>query len=186
LRTCESGGNYQANTGNGFYGAYQFDLGTWHGLGYSGLPSDASPSTQDAAARELQSERGWQPWPACSRKLGLGSDVAGSSAVTVSSAAFVVHPAAGPMSEQDAGVYRSDVEQLQSDLRWLGYDIGVDGHFGPQTAATVREFQAAAQLTKDGIAGKQTLHAVRAAKTVLERGLARALERALAEQNRTV
>ena len=72
LRQCESGGNYSINTGNGYYGAYQFDLRTWRGLGYSGKPSNASPGTQDQAAQTLQSQRGWQPWPACSRKLGLG------------------------------------------------------------------------------------------------------------------
>ncbi len=49
LRSCESGGNYQDNTGNGYYGAYQFSPGTWARLGYSGLPSDAPPSVQDAA-----------------------------------------------------------------------------------------------------------------------------------------
>jgi uncharacterized protein YabE (DUF348 family) len=49
LRTCESGGNYQDNTGNGYYGAYQFSLGTWQRLGYSGLPSSAPPSLQDQA-----------------------------------------------------------------------------------------------------------------------------------------
>ncbi len=49
LRGCESGGNYQDNTGNGYYGAYQFSLGTWQSLGYSGLPSSAAPSTQDQA-----------------------------------------------------------------------------------------------------------------------------------------
>jgi uncharacterized protein YabE (DUF348 family) len=49
LRDCESGGNYQDDTGNGYYGAYQFSLGTWERLGLSGLPSDASPSVQDQA-----------------------------------------------------------------------------------------------------------------------------------------
>lgn len=49
LRDCESGGNYQDDTGNGYYGAYQFSLGTWDSLGYSGLPSSAAPSTQDQA-----------------------------------------------------------------------------------------------------------------------------------------
>jgi uncharacterized protein YabE (DUF348 family) len=49
LRSCESGGNYQDDTGNGYYGAYQFSLGTWERLGYSGLPSSASPETQDTA-----------------------------------------------------------------------------------------------------------------------------------------
>jgi uncharacterized protein YabE (DUF348 family) len=49
LRRCESGGNYQDNTGNGYYGAYQFSLGTWSRLGLSGLPSDAPSSVQDQA-----------------------------------------------------------------------------------------------------------------------------------------
>lgn len=84
LRQCESGGNYATNTGNGFYGAYQFDLQTWHGLGYAGLPSNASKSTQDAAAEALQASRGWQPWPSCSRQLGLrrGSSSAKSTSST--------------------------------------------------------------------------------------------------------
>jgi len=71
LRQCESGGNYAENTGNGFYGAYQFAPGTWTGLGYSGLPSDAPPAVQDAAAQQLQARSGWGQWPACSAQLGL-------------------------------------------------------------------------------------------------------------------
>ena len=46
LRSCESHGNYQVNTGNGFYGAYQFDLGTWRSMGGSGLPSGWSTCTR--------------------------------------------------------------------------------------------------------------------------------------------
>jgi len=71
LRMCESGDNYSENTGNGYYGAYQFSLSTWYGLGFTGLPSDASPATQDKAAEELQAEDGWGQWPACSAELGL-------------------------------------------------------------------------------------------------------------------
>ncbi len=74
LRMCESSGNYQINTGNGYYGAYQFNLATWHGLGYSGLPSAAAPAVQDQAAQRLYAQRGWQPWPACSARLGLVDD----------------------------------------------------------------------------------------------------------------
>ena len=72
LRGCESGGNYATNTGNGFYGAYQFDYGTWRGLGYAGVASDAPAWKQDQAVVRLHAQRGWQPWPACSRYLGLG------------------------------------------------------------------------------------------------------------------
>jgi hypothetical protein len=71
LRECESGNNYSDNTGNGYYGAYQFSLQTWQGIGYSGLPSDASPSLQDQAAQQLQAQSGWGQWPACSAELGL-------------------------------------------------------------------------------------------------------------------
>lgn len=49
LRRCESGGNYQDNTGNGFYGAYQFMASTWQRIGYSGLPNQAAPAVQDQA-----------------------------------------------------------------------------------------------------------------------------------------
>lgn len=71
LRQCESGGDYADDTGNGYYGAYQFSLGTWESLGYSGLPSDASPAEQDAAAQQLQARSGWGQWPVCSQELGL-------------------------------------------------------------------------------------------------------------------
>jgi resuscitation-promoting factor RpfA len=74
LRACESSGNYATNTGNGFYGAYQFDARTWHGLGYSGVASQASPADQDQAAERLYQARGWEPWPSCSAKLGLVDD----------------------------------------------------------------------------------------------------------------
>ena len=43
LRQCESGGNYADNTGNGYYGAYQFSLATWHGLGFPGCRRTPRP-----------------------------------------------------------------------------------------------------------------------------------------------
>ena len=54
IRQCESGGNYSTNTGNGYYGAYQFTQGTWNSLGYSGLPSDASPATLKRAVAFIE------------------------------------------------------------------------------------------------------------------------------------
>jgi hypothetical protein len=63
IRMRESGGNYATNTGNGYYGAYQFTVGTWQGVGGSGLPSNASPAEQDMRAQMLYNERGCSPWP---------------------------------------------------------------------------------------------------------------------------
>ncbi len=71
LANCESGGNYSENSGNGYYGAYQFSQQTWNSLGYSGNPADASPAEQDAAAQALQASGGWSQWPSCSSQLGL-------------------------------------------------------------------------------------------------------------------
>lgn len=71
LRFCEAGGVYTKNTGNGFYGAYQYDLSTWnHYQGYA-RPDLAPAAVQDAKAHDTQARRGWSPWPTCSRKLGL-------------------------------------------------------------------------------------------------------------------
>lgn len=73
LRSCE--GSYSSNTGNGYYGAYQFNAGTWRANAPAAykdtLPHNAPPTVQDQAAATLYQRRGWQPWPACSRKLGL-------------------------------------------------------------------------------------------------------------------
>jgi resuscitation-promoting factor RpfB len=71
LRECESGNNYQENSGNGYYGAYQFSAQTWAGLGYPGRPDLEPPAMQDQAAMKLQQEAGWGQWPACAAALGL-------------------------------------------------------------------------------------------------------------------
>ncbi|WP_069386667.1 resuscitation-promoting factor [Cellulosimicrobium cellulans] len=71
LAQCESGGNPATNTGNGYYGLYQFSLPTWRAMGGSGLPSEASAAEQTQRAQALQAQSGWGQWPACARKLGL-------------------------------------------------------------------------------------------------------------------
>ena len=73
LRMCESGNDYSIDTGNGHYGAYQFDLATWRSVGGSGLPNRTSPAEQDARALILYRDRGWQPWQ-CAAILGLRPD----------------------------------------------------------------------------------------------------------------
>lgn len=76
LRDCESGGNYADNTGNGYYGAYQFSLATWERLGYSGLPSSAAPGVQDAAiVKNTNVSSGGLATqnPGCYRKTGISA-----------------------------------------------------------------------------------------------------------------
>lgn len=67
LRSCE-GGYDSWNPAGPYYGAYQFDRGTWAGV--SSAPyGNATPAEQDAAARALYERRGWQPWPHCGASL---------------------------------------------------------------------------------------------------------------------
>jgi uncharacterized protein YabE (DUF348 family) len=69
LATCESGDTPSEDTGNGFYGMYQFTVSTWDSLGGSGLPSDASAATQTALAEKLYTEAGAGQWPVCGKNL---------------------------------------------------------------------------------------------------------------------
>ena len=71
LAQCESGGKPETNTGNGFYGMYQFTLETWQSLGGTGYPHEADAATQTAMAKKLQAQAGWGQWPGCADKLGL-------------------------------------------------------------------------------------------------------------------
>jgi hypothetical protein len=74
LAECESGGNWRANTGNGFYGGLQFTDGTWDGFGgekFAGKAHKASKIEQIRIAERVLDGQGWDAWPACSSKLGL-------------------------------------------------------------------------------------------------------------------
>ena len=109
LRDCESGGDYSANSGNGYYGAYQFSASTWQSLGYRGVASNAAPEVQDEAALRLASTAGWGQWPACSRRLGLKGKPApppAAAPVAVVAAAPpqpVAEPAPAPVGGRNAG-----------------------------------------------------------------------------------
>ena len=70
LAQCESGGNWAANTGNGYYGGIQFSLSSWQAVGGTGYPNQASRETQIAMGQRLWNQGGWSHWPACSSQLG--------------------------------------------------------------------------------------------------------------------
>jgi len=69
LANCESGGNPKAVNPAGYYGLYQFDLGTWRSVGGSGVPTAASAGEQTYRAKLLYKQRGRSPWPNCGRLL---------------------------------------------------------------------------------------------------------------------
>ncbi len=69
---CESGGRWDINTGNGYYGGLQFSPGTWRANGgnrYAGRADLASKSEQIAIAERVLHTQGRGAWPVCGQYL---------------------------------------------------------------------------------------------------------------------
>ena len=68
IASCESGGNWGTNTGNGYYGGLQFSEGTWLANGggqYASTAAGASQSQQIAVAQRVLASQGIGAWPVC-------------------------------------------------------------------------------------------------------------------------
>lgn len=77
LRRCESGGDYAINTGNGYYGAYQFTEATWNHWQTGYARADlAPPDVQDATIiKNTNASSGGLTTqnPGCYQKEGLSA-----------------------------------------------------------------------------------------------------------------
>lgn len=73
MAQCESGGNWSADTGNGFYGGLQFTPATWVANGGTGSPSAASRAEQIRVARNVLQTQGLGAWPVCGGPVGTAS-----------------------------------------------------------------------------------------------------------------
>ena len=71
LGNCESGMRPNANTGNGFYGAFQFTQGTWNRMQTGYERADLAPiEVQKEAVQRLVSVSNiYGQFPACSRRM---------------------------------------------------------------------------------------------------------------------
>jgi hypothetical protein len=68
IAACESGGNWAASTGNGFYGGLQFTEQTWLGYGggqYAASADQATAAQQIAVAQRVLAGQGIGAWPVC-------------------------------------------------------------------------------------------------------------------------
>lgn len=73
LASCESSNRWHI-IGRTYSGGLQFDAPTWRAYGggaYASIAGYASREQQIAVAERLRAKRGYQPWPVCSRVLGL-------------------------------------------------------------------------------------------------------------------
>ena len=88
---CESSGNWNINTGNGFFGGLQFTSSTWRAFGgaqFADSANRASREQQIVVAERVLAGQGWGAWPVCSRKAG-----ATGQPVTVRNAPAAPRPA---------------------------------------------------------------------------------------------
>jgi len=73
IAQCESSGNWNTNTGNGYYGGLQFSQSTWKAYGGTGSAANASREQQIAVAERVLQGQGIDAWPVCGKKGGSGS-----------------------------------------------------------------------------------------------------------------
>jgi|GEM_PF-2291473 len=73
LASCESNNRWHL-IGRTYSGGLQFDQPTWLAYGggvYASIAGYASREAQIVVAERLRAKRGYQPWPVCSRVVGL-------------------------------------------------------------------------------------------------------------------
>ena len=98
------------------------------------------------------------------REIHRGSSSGGSSGSGGSSTP-TTPPRPWETSPRIQGMTAAQVRSIQQDLRTLGYDLGsygVDGSYGQDTYNAVRKAQNDLGVTVDGVAGPQTLSAIKA------------------------
>jgi resuscitation-promoting factor RpfA len=87
IAQCESSGNWNTDTGNGYGGGLQFTNSTWKAFGGTGSPENASREQQIQVAEKVKGSQGMGAWPVCSKKAGQssGSSTKSSSKSSTSS-----------------------------------------------------------------------------------------------------
>lgn len=134
LAECESGGKWDTNTGNGFFGGLQFTKQTWDGFGggeYADMPNEATKEEQMEVANKILAEQGWGAWPSCTNNShpelkGLkpapeGSFVNGGGGGGDTKAAG----SGGEDEESPADKLQSDLDRIVGEARDNGVTLAV-------------------------------------------------------------
>ena len=102
VAVCETGGQWTANTGNGFYGGLAITQATWDQYGgdaYAKRPDLASRAQQITVAEKILNALGANAWPGCEITTGLLTDIVPPD-VDPSSTATPVPDPSGPTGIQ--------------------------------------------------------------------------------------
>lgn len=162
LRTCESSDNYAIDTGNGYYGAYQFNIPTWQSVGGNGQPNQAAPTEQDYRALYLYRMRGWQPWT-CAHILGLQPDADAAShhvpTYTPPTTGGTTATPPWPGKVYNYGDCDPALRTWQLRMNTYGYSFEGTGCYYAKTKAAVLAVQRANGIRDSGLLGPKTWQA---------------------------
>ncbi|MEY9858080.1 nucleoid-associated protein YgaU [Catenulispora sp. GAS73] len=107
VASCESGGNWSINTGNGYYGGLQFSTSSWLGAGGGKYAPRADLATKDqqiAVAENLLASQGPGAWPVCGPRAGLSAG----------GAAAAVNPGSGSTSSSSSNTTQTQTQTQQA------------------------------------------------------------------------
>ena len=166
VASCESGGNWSINTGNGYYGGLQFSYSTWNAFGgqrYAATADRATKAQQITVAKKVLQLQGPGAWPHCSRVAGLTR--ANGAAVSVGSTAAASRSSARPARSvslsSSTRVGKLAVDGIRGPKtnaaieRWVGGSVN-----GTLTRSDVQLLQRKVGSAPDGVIGPKTVRAL--------------------------
>jgi hypothetical protein len=162
VASCESGGNWSINTGNGFYGGLQFSAGTWDGFGgerYAATANRASKAQQITIAQKVLAAQGPGAWPTCGARAGLtrsngGAVNAGSTATQAASRSTVRKAPVRSSGRLTVDGIRGPKTNAAIE-RWVGGSVN-----GSLSRADIKALQRKVGSAPDGVVGPNTIRAL--------------------------
>jgi hypothetical protein len=121
IAQCESGGQWNINTGNGYHGGLQFSPSTWRAYGgrqYASTAHQASRGEQITVARKVLRGQGIGAWPTCGKK-GYSKSRHRSGWSDEASRSYKRQSHTRKSSGEHAG-YRWDRSERSDSYRWSG------------------------------------------------------------------
>ena len=166
VATCESGGNWSINTGNGYYGGLQFSPSTWDAYGgerYANNAHQASKAAQISVAKKVLASQGPGAWPTCGARAGLtkangGAASAGSTTTARASRSTVRKAPAKVVSSGKLAVDGVRGPKTNAAIeRWVGGSVN-----GSISRSDVKALQRKVGSAPDGAIGPKTVRALQA------------------------
>ncbi|MBQ0826038.1 transglycosylase family protein [Streptomyces tagetis] len=143
VAACEASGDWDINTGNGYFGGLQFTRSTWAAFGGTAYAPRADLATKDqqiAVAEKVLDGQGPGAWPVCSARAGL----------TRGGASPDIHPAGKP--ESAVPVEKKSTARSKSTAA-SGHAVDVRPQTTPQSrAGSARMYTVVTGDTLSGIA----------------------------------